>query len=207
MRWSLSTRSPVYLGELSHERQLVSSANPRWATIALTTAFIRLCVFRIIIQLQSHNQRMAAVAPQMQALSTGLQAAQKAGDQASMQLHKEALQNLMAKHDVNPFRMMKVPAVQMPIFISMFYGLRRLAETPLPGFLEGGLGWVTDLTLADPYYILPITSIVFTNIVIRVSRLAPSSYEEVMADMSRWAQMGLERPHRLMSSLDISRIS
>jgi len=33
---------------------------------------------------------------------------------------------------------------------------------------EGGFGWVTDLTLADPYYILPITSMFLTNIVMRV---------------------------------------
>jgi YidC/Oxa1 family membrane protein insertase len=56
----------------------------------------------------------------------------------------------------------------------MFYGLRRMADAPVPGFIEGGFGWVTDLTLPDPYYILPITSAVLMNIVIRVRISLPS---------------------------------
>jgi YidC/Oxa1 family membrane protein insertase len=73
------------------------------------------------------------------------------------------VRNLWKTHDVNPFRSMLVPLMQLPIFLSMFYGLRRLAELPFPQFLEGGFAWVTDLTMADPYCILPLTSILFTS--------------------------------------------
>lgn len=30
-----------------------------------------------------------------------------------------------------------------------------MAQLPVPGFDNEGFGWVTNLTLADPYYILP----------------------------------------------------
>ena len=90
-------------------------------------------------------------------------------DQVGVQLAQGALQNLFKKHDVHPLRAMKVPLVQFPVFLSMFYGLRRLAEAPLPQFLEGGFSWVTDLTATDPYLILPALSVILTNVVIRVS--------------------------------------
>ncbi|KAG0726621.1 Mitochondrial inner membrane protein OXA1L [Chionoecetes opilio] len=38
----------------------------------------------------------------------------------------------------------------------MFMGLRKMANLPVESLTEGGLWWFTDLTLADPYYILPI---------------------------------------------------
>jgi YidC/Oxa1 family membrane protein insertase len=47
---------------------------------------------------------------------------------------------------------------QVTIFISFFLAVRNLAQLPVPGFSTGGIGWFTDLTMADPFYILPICS-------------------------------------------------
>ncbi len=80
----------------------------------------------------------------------------------------QTLKNLLTEHDVSPVKPALVPMAQLPIFLSVFYALRRLSEAPLPQFKEGGFGWVTDLTLPDPYYILPISSMVLTNIMLRV---------------------------------------
>jgi len=86
----------------------------------------------------------------------------------TMAVVQQTLINLFKQHDVHPARAMWVPLAQAPVFLSMFYGLRRMTGAPLPQLKEGGFGWVTDLTLADPYYILPITSMFLTNIVMRV---------------------------------------
>lgn len=45
---------------------------------------------------------------------------------------------------------------QMPIFISVFIGLRAMATLPVASMATGGVLWFTDLTIPDPYYILPI---------------------------------------------------
>ncbi len=39
--------------------------------------------------------------------------------------------------------------------MSMFFGLRGMAYLPVESFSWGGLSWFSDLTLADPYYLLP----------------------------------------------------
>jgi YidC/Oxa1 family membrane protein insertase len=44
--------------------------------------------------------------------------------------------------------------VQLPIFIALYYTIKRF-ET-LESFTTGGLLWFKDLTIADPYFILPV---------------------------------------------------
>ncbi|KAL7425143.1 hypothetical protein Q5752_000831 [Cryptotrichosporon argae] len=140
---------------------------PWWASIAALTVGVRMCLFPLIVRNMKHNQRLAAVSPQMQALMKRAQEAKLAGDTQAQTVAALALQDLFKTHDVSPLRPLTVPLLQLPFFLSMFYGLRRLAELPLPQLKEGGFAWVTDLTAADPYYILPATSIALQLLVFR----------------------------------------
>jgi YidC/Oxa1 family membrane protein insertase len=117
-----------------------------------------------------NNVKLQAIQPQMLEIQRRMKDATARKDQAEAQQCGLALQSLLKTHQVNPLKALQVPLMQFPIFISMFYGLQRMAAAPLPGFLEGGFGWVRDLTVADPYYILPLTSVALTNWVIRVSK-------------------------------------
>lgn len=45
---------------------------------------------------------------------------------------------------------------QAPVFISFFIALRKMAYLPVPSMQTGGLLWFPDLTLGDPFYILPV---------------------------------------------------
>ncbi len=40
--------------------------------------------------------------------------------------------------------------------MSFFFGLRGMANLPVESLSTGGTLWFHDLTLADPYYILPL---------------------------------------------------
>jgi YidC/Oxa1 family membrane protein insertase len=46
----------------------------------------------------------------------------------------------------------------MPLFVSIFLAVRDMAVIPVPGMTTQGLLWVTDLSVPDPYMILPIIS-------------------------------------------------
>lgn len=142
---------------------------PRWASIAALTITLRLTLLPLIIRTLKHNVRLAAVQPQMTALFKRLADAKKTGDTQAQQVVASSLTNLMKEKDVSPFRPLLMPLIQMPFFLAFFWGLRGLAQTPLPQLREGGFGWVMDLTLSDPFYVLPITSMLFTNLVLRVS--------------------------------------
>merc|ERR1719411_1022939 len=47
-------------------------------------------------------------------------------------------------------------AMQLPIFMSMFLALRGMAKLPVLSMKTGGLFWFSNLTLTDPFYLLPI---------------------------------------------------
>jgi YidC/Oxa1 family membrane protein insertase len=105
----------------------------------------------------------------MTALFTRLNAAKASADPQAQQVVLGTLQKLMKENNVSPFRPLLMPLIQMPFFLAFFYSLRKLADLPLPQLKDGGFGWVSDLTVPDPYFILPITSMIFTNLVLRVS--------------------------------------
>ncbi|WOO81433.1 Mitochondrial inner membrane protein OXA1L [Vanrija pseudolonga] len=142
------------------------TALPWWATIALMTVTVRLILLRFVISNARHNVRLAAVQPQMTALMKRLSDAKTTKDQNAMQVATQNLSQLMKENDVSPFRPLLMPLMQMPFFLAFFYALRRLADAPLPQLKEGGFGWVMDLTVADPYYILPMTSIALQLLVL-----------------------------------------
>ncbi|MBA3388197.1 MAG: membrane protein insertase YidC, partial [Rubrobacter sp.] len=54
--------------------------------------------------------------------------------------------------------------VQMPVFIGIFYVIRKFGGQPgyseplYPSFTEGGLFWFQDLSHMDPYFVLPVVS-------------------------------------------------
>jgi YidC/Oxa1 family membrane protein insertase len=44
----------------------------------------------------------------------------------------------------------------MPIFMSVFVGMRAMATLPVESMTRGGILWFVDLTVPDPYYVLPL---------------------------------------------------
>jgi len=149
-----------------------SGSEPRrWATIALITVLIRVCLLRVVVSGLQHNVRWTAVTSQVTRLTERISEAQKAKDQQALAVHSQTLQNLFKEHNVHPLRPFLGPLASMPIFFSMIYALRWMGTAPLPSLKDGGFGWFTDMTLPDPYYILPLTSMVFSNIVLRVCPL------------------------------------
>lgn len=144
------------------------SGLPWWATIAVFTLGLRTCLLPIIVKNLRHNVRLAAVSPQMQALMKRVNEAKAAGDSGAMAVASTNLQKLFKEHSVNPFAPLIVPLFQMPVFLGMFYALRGLAKAPLPELKLGGLAWVHDLTVPDPLFILPLTSILLQLTVFKV---------------------------------------
>lgn len=57
---------------------------------------------------------------------------------------------------------------QFPIFLSMFLGLRGMANLPLESFKYGGLWWFSDITMPDQYFILPVVTVMTLGLTLEV---------------------------------------
>ncbi|KAK9768870.1 hypothetical protein K7432_000101 [Basidiobolus ranarum] len=154
----LVNNSPVGLIQAALEFIHVSTGIPWWGTIVATTLLIRLALFPLVIKLQRNAATLHNIKPEMDHLTMQLNKAKAEGDTAAIGQYSQEFRGLFEKHQANPFKMLALPLMQAPVMLSFFFALRDMAQLPVPQFQTGGTAWFTDLTLADPYYILPALS-------------------------------------------------
>ncbi|KAF9103455.1 Mitochondrial inner membrane protein oxa1l [Mortierella sp. GBA35] len=136
----------------------ISTGLPWWATIAATTVMIRTALVPFIVKLQGNTARLHNVKPQLERLTENMKLAKETNDTAALARFSAQTQELFAKNDCNPLKSLVLPLLQAPVMISFYLALRDMANLPVPQFREGGIGWFTDLTIADPTYVLPVAS-------------------------------------------------
>lgn len=73
-----------------------------------------------------------------------------------MQKSQQQMMQIYKREGVHPLSAFKAPLIQMPIFVSFFFSLRQMSSAPLESMKTGGALWFPDLTMHDPYYILPV---------------------------------------------------
>ena len=69
---------------------------------------------------------------------------------------------------INPLKNIWPLVAQGTIFATMVIGLRGLANLPMESMESGGLGWFVNLTVADPYYALPLMTSATTYIMMKL---------------------------------------
>jgi len=127
-----------------------------WLAIILTTFCMRLLVFPLVIKAQKNMTAMNNCMPGMAKIQEKLTDARKRGDlYESAQLGQE-LQLYMKQHNINPIKNFMPIMFQFPIFMSMFFGLRGMANCPVESLGTGGFLWFENLAMADPFYLLPL---------------------------------------------------
>lgn len=129
---------------------------PWWGAIALGTVIVRFLMFPLVIVAQRNAAKMNNHLPQMQTIQLKLTEARQSGNKIEAMRYTQELMAFMKEKNLNPLKSMIVPLAQAPLFISFFIGLRRMANAPVESMTTGGALWFLDLTVPDPYYLLPI---------------------------------------------------
>ena len=128
-------------------------------TIIGSTIFIRTLLFPLFVYVKRNASRMAHMTPELNVLKERVE---KLGKNASLEQqtkYANEMRALFRKYDCNPVKNLIAPAVQLPVFMSMFFALQKLpiyyADTLLS---NGGIFWFPDLAAPDPLYVLPMLS-------------------------------------------------
>ena len=114
-----------------------------WSIIALTV-IIKLAFFPLSAASYKSMARMRAVSPKMQALKEQFGDDRQKMSQAMMELYK--------KEKINPLGGCLPILVQMPVFLSLYWVLLESVEMRQAPWMF----WITDLSIKDPFFILPI---------------------------------------------------
>ncbi|KAG5439469.1 hypothetical protein PCANB_002043 [Pneumocystis canis] len=138
---------------------------PWWASIAILTVIIRSSMVPFLIGMIRNLSTLAYIHPQVQEHMKALKEAQLQGDLIEQAKHTRSIQDLFKEYQVNPFKSLAMPFIQMPVFISFYLACSRMAALPVPELKYGGLGWFKDLSTSDSYFILPFlnSSLMFIN--------------------------------------------
>ena len=136
-------------------------ANPWWLSIALLTVVVRTLLFPLTIKQVKSMRAMQDLKPEMDRIRNQYQGNRQKQQEETMKLYRE--------RGVNPLGGCLPILVQMPVFIGMFYVIRKFGgytiggkhvEPTQPSFHDGGILWFQNLSEADPTLILPILSAV-----------------------------------------------
>ncbi|MCL7461420.1 membrane protein insertase YidC [Pseudomonas sp. NW5] len=125
--------------------QVIHSLLGNWGwSIILLTVLIKLAFFPLSGAGYRSMARMRAMAPKLQALKE-----QHGEDRQKM---SQAMMELYKKEKINPLGGCLPILVQMPVFLALYWVLLESVEIRQAPWL----GWIVDLSIKDPYFILPI---------------------------------------------------
>lgn len=140
-------------------------------TIIVLTILLKLIFFPLSAASYKSMAKMRVVMPQM----TRLKEIHK-DDRAKL---NQEMMDLYKREKINPLGGCLPVLVQIPVFIALYWVLLGTVE------MRGApwLGWITDLSVQDPYYILPLlmgASMFFQT------RLNPTPPDPVQAKVMTW---------------------
>ena len=146
---------------------LLQSFVHNWGVaIILLTVLIKLAFFPLSAASYRSMAKMRVVAPKLEKIKQ-----QYADDRE--QLNK-AMMELYKTEKINPLGGCLPVVIQIPVFIALYWSMLASVEMRYAPFF----GWITDLSAADPYYVLPI--IMGASMIIQM-RLNPTPPDPMQA--------------------------
>ncbi|KRX86804.1 Mitochondrial inner membrane protein OXA1L, partial [Trichinella pseudospiralis] len=133
---------------------------PWWASIFLCTTGVRLLTLPVMIYSQRNSALMSNFTEGMSKLNKNLIEARIRRDRFSEELAMLELQDYMKEHKAAQLygRMFAISMIQGSIFLTYFLALRGMSYAPVMSMTQSGFLWITDMTLPDPAWILPLYS-------------------------------------------------
>ena len=112
--------------------------------IILLTVLIKLLFFPLSAASYRSMAKMRVVAPKLEKIKL-----QYGDDREKL---NRAMMDLYKTEKINPLGGCLPVLIQIPVFIALYWSILESVEMRYAPFF----GWITDLSVADPYYILPI---------------------------------------------------
>ena len=153
---------------------------PWWATIISTTIFFRLAITLPLAREQAITlAKTELIQPTINEILEALKhniaikgrRAGKSVEEVNREFRMEArlhLRDIYKREKCSPMKMYLLPWAQLPLWILISLALRNISgffpKTPElegmswcnPDLVHEGIGWITDLSVSDPYFILPV---------------------------------------------------
>jgi YidC/Oxa1 family membrane protein insertase len=145
---------------------------PWWASIVGTGLLIRLALLKPMLgaaDVSTKIQNLKETTSPIRARMT--ESAREGKNKEAMEARAE-LQQVHLKHGVKAYKTF-VPLIQVPLGFGCYRVVKGMTSLPVPGLATESVGWIQDLTVADPYFALPAATAFMMYLSFKVCLLAP----------------------------------
>ncbi|KAJ1455694.1 60Kd inner membrane protein-domain-containing protein [Pelagophyceae sp. CCMP2097] len=164
---------------------------PIGCAIVLTTVAIRLALFPISILSMKQTALMSKAKPDIELIQERMKADETSGsDPRKQSMYARQMQAVLTKYSLKPWLIFVFPLLQLPIFTSMFFGLQRIGDH-VPATAQGGALWFTDLTVMDPYFVMPFACSALFLCMIELGADGMAAQGKSQQQMFKWVMRGL----------------
>lgn len=146
----------------------VYTGMPWWGSLIVTAVSLRLAMFPLFLKSADSQARSAAIVSVTKPYTDRMTAAQKEGNQAEMMLCWQEVRRIRKEAGVSMVSQLGPVALQGVVGYCGFKLTKAMATLPVPAFRDGGLLWLSDLTIPDGYLILPGIMALTMHAVIRM---------------------------------------
>ncbi|KAI2613374.1 60Kd inner membrane protein-domain-containing protein [Hypoxylon sp. NC1633] len=143
------------------EHVYIYTGLPWWFAIAAVAVMFRAALFIPSLTAAKHQALMQQMTrdPAFLKARQEIQEAQfLTRDRAAMMQAYQKMALIKKKHGAKPMASF-IGILAIPFSYGVFRVVRGMAAIPVPSMETGGVLWFTDLTVHDPYFILPLASI------------------------------------------------
>ncbi|KAL8648025.1 MAG: hypothetical protein Q9226_006176 [Calogaya cf. arnoldii] len=122
---------------------------------------IRLAIFKTYTGSADVSARLLIIKPHLQNIRERIDEAKRAGDMPELIRQSQEMKTIYTAAGIKIWKSF-LPFLNIPLGYGYFRVTRNMATLPVPGLDEAGALWFTDLTLSDPFFILPAATGVAT---------------------------------------------
>ena len=132
----------------------VYSGLPFWASILMMAIMVRSSQIPLTASAVDNSAKMQAMQPVTKPLMAQLKEASAKGDRLLLEKTRAELKKVYRETNIKMWKF-ALPLVQVPLGFGCWRTFSNMAHLPVTGMSVGGTAWFTNLTVPDPYYILP----------------------------------------------------
>ncbi|TVY49361.1 Mitochondrial inner membrane protein [Lachnellula occidentalis] len=135
----------------------VLTGTPWWVSIAITSLLVRVALFKLYVNAADNGARMASCGPLTAPITAKMKEAQTRGDNTAVLKYYTEISAIQKKAGASMLKGF-VPAIGGIATFGIFKFLRAASALPVPSMETGGILWFQNLTIPDPYFLLPLAT-------------------------------------------------
>lgn len=140
---------------------------PWWASIVGAGVLTRVAVLKFAVGASNTQAKLHNLKPVLSPLRQEQLEAARNGDRMLTAQKKAEIQQVNKDNGIQPWKSF-LPMIQVPLGYGCFRVVRGMAALPVPGLANESVAWISDLTVADPFFLLPASSAVFLYFTFKV---------------------------------------